>query len=144
MKEKTSRGGALGHAARRLPSWTPAVLVGLIAGAAVCFLLLLLMAAVMMSRDLSQSVIHPMVTVAGGVGAFVAGWVAAKKQGKQGMVIGAGCGGLMFLILLIAGLSTGGGLSSLTAVKLAVLVMLAALGGVVGVNRGKKRKMRMK
>ena len=144
MKEKSSRGGALGHAARRLPAWTPAVMIGLISGAAVCFLLLFLMAAVMMTRDLPQNVIHPMVTVAGGIGAFVAGWVAARKQGKQGMAIGAGCGGLMFLILLVAGLSAGGGVSSLTAVKLAVLVMLAALGGVVGVNRGKKRKMRMK
>lgn len=144
MKEKLSRGGALGHAARRLPSWTPAVLFGLIAGAAVCFLVLLVLAAVMTSRDLPQGALSPMVTVAGGLGAFVAGWTAARKRGKQGMAIGAGCGSLMFLILLIAGLSAGGGLSSLTLVKLAVLVLLASLGGVVGVNRGKKRKMRMK
>ncbi len=143
MKESFSR-GAVGHVTRRLPAWTPAVLTGMIAGAAVCFLFLFLMAAIMTSRDLPQGVLHPMVTVAGGAGAFVAGWVAARKQGKQGMAVGAACGGLMFLILLIAGLSAGGGLSSLTAVKLAVFVMLAALGGVVGVNRGKKRKMRMK
>ena len=143
MKENFSH-GALRNTARRLPAWTPAVVAGLIAGAAACFLLLFLMAAVMTVRDIPQDALHPMVTVAGGFGAFVAGWVAAKKQGKQGMVIGAACGGVMFLILFIAGLSAGGGLSSLTAVKLAVFIVVAALGGVVGVNHGKKRKMRMK
>ena len=131
-------------AAHRLPPWVMPWVVGMSVGAAVCFLLLLLMAALMTLRDIPQGALPWMVNIAGGLGALAAGFVAAKKRKQQGMMVGAACGGTLFLLLLLAGMIAGSGFTSASLVKLAVFLLMSAIGGVLGVNQEKKRKIKIK
>jgi len=72
-------------------------------------------------------------------GAFAAGLAAALTAGQRGLVIGALCGLLLFIIILLAGLFRSSGIDlGYTAVKCAVLTVAGAVGGVLGVNRRRR------
>lgn len=58
------------------------------------------------------------------------------------MIVGAISGGVLFLVLTIAGLITSPSTITLnTLYKLIALVAFSALGGIIGVNKGNKIKI---
>ncbi len=116
--------------------WLRPLLVGLCVGLLCCTALLLLMARLVGSVDVPRQAVMPLAIVAAAVAALAAGFTAARLAGKNGLLLGAACGLLLFLIILIAGFARYAGVDGGTAViKLAALVVAAGFGGLLGVNR---------
>ncbi len=115
------------------------VLVGVGVGLLVCFGLLMLMAMLVQAVDVPRTAILPLAIAAAAVGAFVAGLVAAAMARRHGLLMGVVCGLVLFLLILLAGVSRYAGVGGTTALlKLAVLVLAGGVGGVLGVNLRKK------
>ncbi len=111
------------------------VMIGAGVGILVCLVLLLAAAAILASVQLPQAAVTPIAMVVLSVAALVSGFVAARIARERGLLYGAGCGMLLFLITAIAGLGaeqTAQG--SLLLLKLALAAGCGALGGIVGVN----------
>ena len=122
-----------------LQRWLRPVLVGTCVGVLAGTLLLLGMAWLVRSVDVPRAAITPMAITAAGIGAFAAGLTAALAAKKNGLLLGLLCGLVLFFILLLAGVARATGVSgSLAVIKLAVLTLAGALGGVLGVNRRRR------
>ena len=112
------------------------VLVGACMGAVVC--LLLLMAAVIAAVDVPKAAITPLAVVASAVGAFVGGIVAAKIAKEKGLLFGAACGLILFVLVLVAGFAVLKEVrGSFAVAKLFILIGCGAIGGILGVNSRK-------
>ena len=73
------------------------------------------------------------------LGAYIAGAIAKGK----GLIIGASCGCVMLLIVFACGLSTAeNDIGIMTPIKCAVIIICGLIGGIAGVNR--KEKVRIK
>ena len=115
------------------------VVIGTVIGAGGCLLILLLMAAVMASSDIPKAAVTPMAVAAAAIGAFISGIVAARISREKGLMLGAVCGLLLYLLVMLAGCAVLREIRGAYAVvKLAVMIGCAALGGVLGVNMGKR------
>lgn len=77
------------------------------------------------------------------ISTFVGGYITARITKINGLLSGALCGIIMFVILTIAGLCmTEETLTYITLVKLVAFTISGGLGGIKGVN--KKEKIRIK
>ena len=115
------------------------VVIGTVIGAGGCLLILLLMAAVMASSDIPKAAVTPMAVAAAAIGAFISGIVAARISREKVLMLGAVCGLLLYLLVMLAGFAVLREIRGAYAVvKLAVMIGCAALGGVLGVNMGKR------
>lgn len=79
------------------------VVIGTVIGAGGCLLILLLMAAVMASSDIPKAAVTPMAVAAAAIGAFISGIVAARISREKGLMLGAVCGLLLYLLVMLAG-----------------------------------------
>ena len=112
------------------------LLVGLCVGVIVCTLLLLLAAALVGAVDVPRQAVMPLAYGAAAVAAFTAGLVTARLSGKNGLLMGAACGLLLYLLVLAAGFVRTTGVDiGLSVLKLAILTVAGGVGGVLGVNR---------
>ena len=103
--------------------WLRPVVLGTVIGVLCCLAVLLILALLM----------------AGAGGALFGGVMCARLAGSRGMLYGAACGSLMYLLILIAGFSLLQNVNGLYAViKLFAVVASAAVGGVYGVNSPKR------
>lgn len=117
------------------------ILLGVALGAVVITLLLMILSLLMSLQDIPQSFITPMVLFSLGVGAFAGGLFAARLTKEKGLLLGAGCGLLLFAAIWVCGLGLNPSVfGALTSIKLLIAVVLASLGGVVGINGKKRRK----
>ena len=110
--------------------------LGLCAGVVCCTLWLLLAAMLINTVDIPQTAVAPLAVFAAGLGAFAAGLVTALVTGCRGLMWGAVCGALLYLVLLVAGLARTGGVDGGYALlKLVVLTLCGGVGGLLAVNR---------
>lgn len=73
------------------------------------------------------------------IGALFGGYVAARINKKQGLILGALNGLIVFLALVIVGFcSSSDTLTIITLLKTVVIILFSSLGGVRGVNRKEK------
>ncbi len=115
--------------------WLRPLLVGTAIGVIVCVAALLLMAALVRTVDVPRAAVLPLAIAAAAAGAFAGGLAAAAAAGQRGLAVGALCGLVLYLLILLAGFIRYSGVSGGTAVlKLAVLIVAGGLGGVLGVN----------
>ncbi len=120
-------------------SWLRPVLVGVAVGLIGCIGLLMLMALVVQSVDVPRAAILPLAIGAAAIGAFLAGLTAAAIAKQKGLLLGAVCGLVLWLLILLAGVARYTGVSGEGAVlKLAALVLSGGIGGVLGVNLRKR------
>ena len=88
---------------------------------------------------LEATAVLPLAIAAAAVGAFLAGMVAAAMAKRRGLLLGIGCGLVLFLLILLAGFARYAGVDGGNAVvKLAVLPLAGGIGGVLGVNMRKR------
>ncbi len=117
------------------------ILVGCGVGALACTVMLLIMAAVMAAVTVPATVVTPLALAAAALGAVVGGLVAARLSRERGLLYGAGSGLLLFLVVMAAGFAllpeTRG---TLLLLKLALLMGGGALGGILGVNVGRRHR----
>lgn len=119
--------------------WLRPILIGTIAGAICCLVILLLFAAILAAQDIPQMAVTPMAVVAAAVGAFIGGLVCARTAGSRGLIFGAACGALLYLVVMIFGFAMLKDIRGVYAlVKLLIMIGSAAIGGVIGVNTKKR------
>ena len=115
------------------------ILLGLCVGVVTGTALLTLAALLVQKVDLSPSLLPYVAVAAVALGSFAGGLIAALLAKERGLLTGAICGTLVYLLLLVAGLSRFGGVEGGYAlIKWAVLTAAGALGGVLGVNRKRR------
>lgn len=119
-----------------IAKWLLPLFWGLGVGLVVGTLLLMLTAKLVQSAEIPLSALAPLAVIAVGIGCFLAGLVAALVAKERGLLLGAMCGTLTYLLLLLVGLFRFGGVAGGYAlIKWAVLTVCGAGGGLVGVNR---------
>lgn len=116
------------------------VALGLLFGAVVVFILLLIFSAVMKHNNIPQSIVPVMAIVSVSAGGFTAGFAASKLAKERGLLIGLVCGAVISAVILAAGLavlkdSVGG----IAFTKFAACIAASCIGGIAGVN-GKRRR----
>lgn len=112
------------------------ILIGMGVGAVAATGFMLLSALLVYKLSLPLGAMPPMAVAAMGLGSFVGGIAAGLSTKERGLLMGAACGALLYLILLIAGLARTGHVAlGYAAVKWAVMTVCSAAGGVLGVNR---------
>ena len=115
------------------------VLIGACIGALCCMVVLLLLSAFMAAKDIPQSAVVPMAVIAAAFGAFIGGMVSARIAKMKGLLYGAACGLVLYLLVMIAGFAFLKDIRGWYAlIKLAILVGSASVGGVIGVNMRKR------
>lgn len=119
-----------------LSPWLRPILIGLAVGAVTATGLLLLFALLIYKLDLPMGAVTPLAVIAMGLGSLVGGIAVGLSTKEKGLLSGAVCGALLYLILLIAGLARTGDVAlGYAAVKGTVMTVASAAGGVLGVNR---------
>lgn len=118
------------------------IVIGAVAGAGVCMVLLLICSfALVSSKHLPQAALQPITVAVAAVGSFFAGWIAAKISRERGILFGSCASLVLFLILLMAGLTVGDEmLTPVTATKGLIMVLTGAIAGILAVNKKTKRK----
>ena len=112
------------------------VLIGLGVGAVAATGFMLLSALLVYQLALPLGTLPPIAVIATGLGCLAGGIAAGLSAKENGLALGAICGVLLYLILLIAGLARTGHVAfGYAAVKCAVMTVCSAVGGVLGVNR---------
>lgn len=107
----------------------------------VCLVLLFIFSFLMSKMDISASLISPITIAITAVTGFVSGFVCARITRKNGLVMGAICSAILFLIFwLFSAICLKEGISVLGIVKLVLLVVSGCLGGVLGVNKKERRR----
>lgn len=115
------------------------LLIGVGVGITVGVLLLLAAAAVMVSTQVPAAAVTPVALAVIAVTALVGGFTTARLLRERGLLIGAACGLLIFLIVAIAGFSVDQAVQgTLLFLKLGLTVGCGALGGILGVNVKRK------
>ncbi len=117
--------------------------VGLLVGAAVTVSLLLLFSGVLVLTDFPHALIEHLSLLAAALGAFICSLYTTKRLRRQGLMLGFLCGGCYYFLLVLAAVCTGsifaGGFHIL---KLIILLLVCAIGGVIGVNQRAKGEFR--
>ncbi|MEE1025855.1 MAG: TIGR04086 family membrane protein [Acutalibacteraceae bacterium] len=122
--------------------WLKPILTGAILGITVTLCLFVLLALIMSFSILPTNSASVVASIAIAAGSFFGGFSAAKKLGKNGLVIGAICGFLLFIILTLIGVAafkSAPGTS--TVIRLLIFVVSGAIGGIIGVSGNDKRKI---
>lgn len=118
-----------------------AVAFGLAFGAVVITVMLMLFAFVLTMGDFSKSAAIPFSSVAVAVGTFVASIVASKKYGRMGLAMGLITAFVLFSLLsIVSVIVSDSDISLLILIRFAIVMLSGAIGGIMGVNMGNKRK----
>ncbi len=119
--------------------WLRPALVGVAVGVIACVGALMLMALIVQSVDVPRTAVLPIAIATAAIGAFLAGLTAAAVAKQKGLLLGAVCGLVLWLLILLAGVARYTGVSgSNAALKLVVLLLCGSVGGVLGVNMRKR------
>ncbi len=118
------------------------IVIGSVAGAALCAALLGLCALGFVSAGhIPQSLISPMVIALSVFSSFMAGFIAAKVSHKRGLAYGALAGLMLFALFLISGLIASREALTVNAVmRMLVMILSGALGGLMAVSKKTKVK----
>ncbi len=117
------------------------ILISIVTGLAVCFFFMLLFAFILSSGSMSTDLSLIFSMAASGFGALTAGLLCAKLFAQKGMLYGAAAGLAMYLVISLVGAAvTGTGFTAVSGIRLAIILLCAAIGGVMGVNIRKKQK----
>jgi putative membrane protein (TIGR04086 family) len=117
-----------------------ALLIGIIGGAAICTILLLLASAIIQSSGkLPQDFLQPLIMIICGISSFFAGMFAAKSSHKRGLLFGAGCGLLLFLLCLLGGITNSHDVLSISSLtRMLVMILAGSLGGYLAMCHRQK------
>lgn len=110
-------------------------ILAVVAGLAVTLLFLLLFSLLMSNINAPDSLVQAMACLALCAGSFTAGFVAARRRRRKGLLVGLCCGVAMYFAVFLIGLLL---LQSFAAAgtfaKLVFMILCSCIGGVVGVN----------
>lgn len=111
-------------------------------GAAVCAVCMGMCAAAMAKQGLAVSFVWPLGTFSACMGCFAGGWLCAMLQKQRGLVCGAALGLAFAAILLAAQGAAGSTPDYKQLLRLAVIALAGAAGGLVRTLAATKAKKR--
>ena len=112
------------------------VFTGAVSGIAVSMLIILVSVVIMVkTQSMVYAAVVPITVAAVLAGSFVGGYVSESL----GLLIGAVCGAVIFLAFLGIGSMSGGSVSMVTLLRLGLDILSGAVGGVIGVNKKRRR-----
>ncbi len=104
-------------------------------GLVVCTALLMIAAAIMTGVSLPSAAVTPIAWGIAAVSAFFGGFFAARISRERGLLLGAVCGLVVFLLTAAIGLTVSQEVNgSAMLLKAALMLGAGAVGGIVGVN----------
>lgn len=113
-------------------------LIGSVIGAVMFFLLVALMSLIVLKADMSQSPYKYMILGAGMISGFICGFAAVRPVRKNGIVVGALSALPMYLLAVtLATLNSRTGIGVIGWILLGVMIVFAAIGGILAVNKRK-------
>lgn len=121
---------------------TRGLIIGIAVSVAFTALITLILAFILdKSGKLPYSALDYITLAAGALGTFAGGYVAARIIKSSGLIVGAITGAVVFALTFIIGL-TRGGISLFALYRLTAYVFASLLGGILGVNKGDKIKIK--
>lgn len=125
----------------RAISYIKAIIWGILSGIIGIALLFILIAVVISKISVPLPSVPLMVSICGGIGGFLAGFISACLLKRQGILIGLLCGVLLCIIVLIGTLiMSANPFSGEALTKYAILLVTAMLGGAIGVNSNNTKR----
>lgn len=95
------------------------------------------------SKTFSPEAVLGVVIGADVICAFVGGYIAARIKKEKGIVCGAIVGGILFILVLTGGMISGfEEITYRTILSFGILLIFGALGGIKGVNRKTRIKIK--
>ncbi|WP_052446856.1 TIGR04086 family membrane protein [Candidatus Soleaferrea massiliensis] len=137
MREKTKST----KASRQRHLYIKATCVGVGSGLLIYLIILLTFSIIFTLQDMPEMATLPVGIVALVAGSYLAGYITCKMTHRKGAVLGALCGGILFLMVFITNLIVNHSqpFSGLFFTKLLIVLLSAIIGGVVGANSKKRR-----
>lgn len=135
-KAKQRSVGKSNDATTNMMTMLKAVTFGLLATTVV----LLLFSFLMCKKDVPFVLLNPFSAGLLMLGAFISGYLAARRIRERGMMVGALCGLMIFLLLMLASFMNKFDVGLIALLKLVISVVSGAIGGIIGVNAKFKRK----
>ncbi|MBO4433333.1 MAG: TIGR04086 family membrane protein [Clostridia bacterium] len=118
-----------------------AIIIGAALGIAVTLIFLFIFAAAIYFFDIDRVYSVPFATMSLALGSFSAAYFVSKKIGHRGYLIGALVGLISFAVVTIISLIvTKSGFSGNTVFYFIIIVIASLIGGILGVNKGKRNK----
>ncbi len=116
-------------------------LTGALIGIAVTLLFMCVFAAVILLLGLDRGYTVPFSTVSLSLGSFAAAFYVSSKSQHKGYLIGTLVGLISFAaVTVISLIISNSGLSINTLFHFIIIVLASAIGGILGVNKGKNKK----
>ena len=118
--------------------------IGLLVAAVLCGLLSCIFAFVLNMMDgLPYGIIDYVMVAIEGFSVLIGAYIACVIAKSKGLIIGALCGAISLLIVFAVGMSMAkNNIGLLTVIRSAVMLLCGVIGGIMGVNR--KDKVRIK
>ena len=116
--------------------------IGFAVSVAICFIFMLIFALFLSKRDSNETLALVLSFISQTLGALAGGFVSAKLNRQNGLIVGLANGGILFLVYTILSMViSGASLTLLTLIRLLLLEISSMLGGILGVNINKKPKL---
>lgn len=109
-------------------------------GILIILIIVLVFSFVLTKIDLPEGVVSAVTAAALCIGAYCGGFICARRNRRNGLLLGAVCGSVIFLVLFVVSIifvRSSEGLAGST--KLIFVVLCGAVGGIAGVNSKNSR-----
>lgn len=118
------------------------VLIGAIVGAILCTLLLVAITFIFVkAKAVPTGAVVPLTITLACISSFVAGFTSVKISKSKGLLLGSLSALLLGLVMLFLGTVTvSNEITSSVFTKLIAMICSGAIGGIIGVNKTKKKK----
>lgn len=118
------------------------ILTGVLIGLITTIISMLIFAAAIYFLNLDRAYSVPLATVSLALGSFTAAYFVARKSENKGYLIGTIVGLISFaLVTVISLIINKTGLTINTLFHFIIIVLSSAIGGIIGVNKGKNKKL---
>lgn len=125
---------------KSLKKLVASILIGAGIGILSSAILIFLMAAALVIGDVPAFLLSPLTVVVLALGGFAGGFASSRLFGEKGFLCGAFSGIIFFIIAWIAGaFFESAGFGTAAAIKAVMIVISGSLGGIIGVNYGKRK-----
>ncbi len=121
-------------------SFVKALILGVVSSVVMISVLMCITAVVLLiSSQLPYEYLEYLMLIIDAVSVFVGGYIAARINKSQGLMLGLACGAIVLVSIIIGGFISGPQtITLITLLKAVVIVIFSSLGGIKGVNAKEK------